>query len=71
MTIPALFTPNTLATYLGVPVKTIYRWNTRGVGPKRCRVGKHVRYRPEDVEAWLIERRDATSALSVTDNSSS
>jgi len=48
-----LVTPLELAKALQVPVGTIYRWNHRGTGPRPLHVGRHVRYREEDVEAWL------------------
>ncbi|GAA0905362.1 helix-turn-helix domain-containing protein [Streptomyces thermoalcalitolerans] len=48
-----LWSPEELAKYLGVPIRTVYSWNYTGTGPKFCRVGKHVRYRPDDVDAWL------------------
>ena len=48
-----------LADYLGVPVATIYRWRYTRDGPIGYRVGRHVRYRIPDVEAWLETQRDA------------
>lgn len=42
-----------LSDYLGVPKNTLYQWRTKGYGPAGVRVGKHVRYRPEAVDAWL------------------
>lgn len=48
-----LWGPQDVADYLGVPINTVYQWRTRGSGPPGRRVGKHVRYRPEDVEAWF------------------
>jgi len=45
-----------LAEYLGVPVATLYAWRYRGEGPPGFRVGRHLRYRWSDVQAW-IERR--------------
>ncbi|RSM80408.1 helix-turn-helix domain-containing protein [Kibdelosporangium aridum] len=48
-----LWGPKDVADYLGVPVQTIYQWRTRNYGPPGRRVGKHVRYRPEDVEEWF------------------
>lgn len=48
-----LWTVEGLAEYLGVPVQTIYRWNARGDGPRYVKIGKHARYRPEDVVDWL------------------
>jgi excisionase family DNA binding protein len=48
-----LWTTQDVAAYLGVPVKTLYKWRTEKYGPKGRRVGRFIRYRPEDVEAWL------------------
>jgi excisionase family DNA binding protein len=51
-----LWGPKEVAEYLNVPVQTIYQWRTRGYGPPGTRIGKHVRYRPADVEAWVSDR---------------
>lgn len=48
-----LLSPAALAEYLDVPIATVYRWRSRGDGPPGIRVGRHVRYRRRDVEAWL------------------
>jgi excisionase family DNA binding protein len=48
-----LLSPAQLSAYAGVPLATIYQMNSRGTGPRRIRVGKHVRYRKSDVDAWL------------------
>lgn len=50
-----LWGPKEVAEYLGIPVQTIYQWRTRGYGPPGRRIGKHVRYRPADVEKWVAE----------------
>ncbi len=42
-----------VAAYYGVPLATVYKWNSEGTGPRRIRVGKHVRYRQADLEEWL------------------
>ncbi|MFJ3312928.1 helix-turn-helix transcriptional regulator [Micrococcus endophyticus] len=60
-----LWSPADVAAFAGVPVKTVYTWRTTGTGPRGFRVGKHVRYRAEDVEAWVaeqIEKDDAEDA---------
>ena len=36
---------------LGIPIHTLYRWRHNGDGPAGYRVGRHVRYRREAVEA--------------------
>lgn len=41
------------AAWLKIPTQTLYGWNSRGGGPKVTKVGRHVRYRRRDVEAWL------------------
>jgi excisionase family DNA binding protein len=48
-----LWTVQDVSTYLGVPVMTLYHWRRSGYGPKGKRIGRHLRYRPEDVRAWV------------------
>jgi excisionase family DNA binding protein len=43
---------------LGIPVHTLYRWRHKGIGTVGYRVGRHVRYRREAVEAWLEQQAD-------------
>jgi excisionase family DNA binding protein len=45
--------PEELAEYLGVPVATIYAWRYRNYGPPGWKCGRHVRFKREDVEAWV------------------
>lgn len=45
--------PGEIAEYCGVPLGTVYQWSSRGGGPKFIKVGKHLRARWSDVEAWL------------------
>jgi excisionase family DNA binding protein len=42
-----------VAEYLGIPVQTIYQWRTKNYGPPGRRMGKHVRFVPEEVRAWV------------------
>lgn len=55
-----LLGPDEVAAFLGVPLRTIYRWRSRREGPRGYRVGRHVRYRLDDVERWLEDRSDAS-----------
>lgn len=48
-----LWAPTDVATYLGVPLQTVYQWRHKGYGPTSRRIGKHLRYKPDDVEAWF------------------
>lgn len=42
-----------VAEALAVPEATLRYWRHAGTGPATIKVGRHVRYRREDVEAWL------------------
>jgi excisionase family DNA binding protein len=56
-----LWTLDGLAAFLQIPKDTIRTWSKRGDGPKGCKVGRHVRFKASDVEAWL-ESRDTRGA---------
>lgn len=47
-----MVTPTELATELGIPVKTLAEWRSRGLGPAYVKVGRHVRYRREAIDDW-------------------
>lgn len=51
-----LATPPQIAEYLGVPLATVYQWKYRGNGPKLIKVGRHLRARWSDIEAYLEEQ---------------
>lgn len=55
-----LMSPVEVAAFLSVPLRTIYRWRSRGDGPRGYRFGRHVRYRVDDVQDWLEDHRDAS-----------
>ena len=56
-----LLTPEQVSHYLGVPLKTLYVWRTRGGGPPAIRIGKHLRYRPDDFDIWVNEQAHKTA----------
>lgn len=58
---PLVLTPDQLSDYLGVPVRTLYRWRTHGEGPPAIRMGRHLRYRSTAVEQWLEDRETNSS----------
>jgi excisionase family DNA binding protein len=51
-----------LAEEIGIPVRTIYGWRSRSEGPVGYRIGRHVRFRRADVDAWLEQHRDPRTA---------
>ncbi|XMA37937.1 helix-turn-helix domain-containing protein [Streptomyces albogriseolus] len=47
-------TPEDLVTLLRLPsVETVYQWRRKGVGPRGFRVGRYLRFDPEDVRVWV------------------
>jgi len=52
-----LLTTTELAEFLSVPVNTIYKWRATQTGPAFAahRVGRHLRWNPAAVDAWLSE----------------
>lgn len=60
--VPPYLSPEGLSQLFDVPLSTVYRWNHDGTGPRRVRVGKHVRYRASDVEAWVERQSDPLRA---------
>jgi excisionase family DNA binding protein len=53
-----------LADYVDVPLETVYRWNYVGSGPPAIKVGRHLRFRERDVEAWLDKKAKAAAMAS-------
>jgi predicted DNA-binding transcriptional regulator AlpA len=51
-----LWTVREVSEFLGIPVATLHQWRYLGTGPQAYRVGKHLRYDPDAVRAWLTEQ---------------
>jgi predicted DNA-binding transcriptional regulator AlpA len=45
-----------VARRMSVSVASVRRWRLLSQGPKFLKIGASVRYRPEDVDAWLDSR---------------
>jgi excisionase family DNA binding protein len=54
-----------LAAYLRIPPGTLRKWRSAGKGPPAVKLGKHLRFRIEDVEAWLASQPSDREATSV------
>lgn len=44
------------AGLLGLKENTLEIWRHRGVGPNYCKLGRAVRYRADDLMAWVDSR---------------
>lgn len=54
------------AQYLGLKAATLNKWRVYGEGPPFIKVGRLVRYRRSDLDAYLSGRRvQSTSELSA------
>jgi predicted site-specific integrase-resolvase len=58
----AMMTPKELAERLNVSPHTLRSWRVSGRGPKWVKLGGGsncaIRYPVEDVESWLLQRRE-------------
>jgi predicted DNA-binding transcriptional regulator AlpA len=45
------------AAFLGVSPDTLPRWRWSGIGPSYLKIGRSVKYRLSDLEAYLAGRR--------------
>jgi excisionase family DNA binding protein len=52
-----LLTARTVADLLGVSTETVLRWSRCGSLPSLCLPGGAIRFRQDDLDAWLEERR--------------
>ena len=50
-----LLAPVEAAQWLKVKVQTLALWRSKGKGPRYCKIGRAVRYRLEDLEAYAQE----------------
>lgn len=65
-----LFSPATLATFLGIAEQTIYnRHSIGGDLPESIKVGRLLRFRHDDVIAWL-DKKKPTKKMETTNYTS-
>ncbi|MEU3824695.1 helix-turn-helix domain-containing protein [Streptomyces sp. NPDC029080] len=56
-------TPDDLVVMFDLPsVETVYQWRRKRTGPRGFRVGRHLRYDPADVRAWVESLREGAAA---------
>jgi hypothetical protein len=61
-----LLTPAEAARLMGISINTLAWWRRVGKGPKFHRVGRHARYAPSDLRAFVaaaaVETADSAKA---------
>lgn len=56
-TLPArLWSHSETAAFLGLPPATLHQMLHKRTGPRSYKVGRHRKYDPADVAAWLEDR---------------
>jgi predicted DNA-binding transcriptional regulator AlpA len=55
-------TPDDIAELFEVSLETVYQWRKKRTGPRGFRIGKHLRYDPADVRAYVDQRKHAETA---------
>ena len=61
-----LLTAREVAHRLGMSAETVLRWRRRGELPGRVLPGGAIRFRQDDLEAWLEERATPSRGASPT-----
>jgi predicted DNA-binding transcriptional regulator AlpA len=51
-----LMTPDDLGLKFGKSLAALAQWRYQGLGPRFIKLGRNVRYRVSDVEAWLDQQ---------------
>ncbi|MEU4364379.1 helix-turn-helix domain-containing protein [Promicromonospora sp. NPDC023987] len=60
---PALLTPQEVADLLRIPVRSLYVQRSAGrPTPPGVKIGRHLRYRLADVEAWVEDQFTRSAA---------
>ena len=61
-TLDAVLSLSELAARLRVTVQTIYDLRSQGRGPRGFRVGRELRFRTSEIDAWLARMEEADAA---------
>lgn len=60
--VTTVMTVNQAAIYLGLAVSTLNKWRCHGGGPMFIKMGRAVRYRVEDLEAFVHNGRASSTS---------
>lgn len=51
-----LLTPAEVAEYYKIPIRTLHQWRYLGTGPRAAKIGRHLRYRRSDLDAYFNQQ---------------
>lgn len=60
-----LMTPKQAAEMLQKPVGTMKRWRVEGIGPNYVKIGRDVRYKLSDLEAYIDEHTHVSAVREI------
>ncbi|MEU9850706.1 helix-turn-helix domain-containing protein [Streptomyces sp. NPDC047985] len=62
--LPSRFlSPDDLVEMFELPsVETVYQWRRKRTGPRGFRVGRHLRFDPDDIRAWVESQLKGAAA---------
>jgi Helix-turn-helix domain len=63
-----MLTTHGAAIFLKVSKRSLERWRLSGLGPRYLKMGKCVRYRLTDLEAWIASRLIRSTSEGVNNN---
>ena len=63
---PKLVSQSQAAEILGVSPRSLETWRIRGGGPAFIKIGRAVRYDPDDLRAYIDQHRIANTAQEVS-----
>ena len=60
---PKVLTARETASFLGLAESTLAKWRCTGDGPQYLKLGKSVKYRLIDLNAWLEDQAGAHTSV--------
>lgn len=60
-----LYAEQQVSKVLRCEVRTLQAWRWRGSGPTFMKIGRLVRYRGDDVKAWMESRRKKSTSQNL------
>lgn len=56
-----LLSPDEVEEIFNIPATTLEKWRSKKIGPPYHKLGKHIRYKPQDVEKWIDTKKVITT----------
>jgi hypothetical protein len=55
-----LLSPDEVQEVYNIPITTLEKWRSKKIGPPYHKLGKHIRYKPQDVDKWVDSKKIVT-----------